>query len=203
MLSHQNPIAIAGAGLAGSLLAALLAKQGRKVILIERRKDLRRAVVAAGRSINLALSTRGITALQLAGVDDLVLPLCVEMPGRLMHAVSGELTFQPYGTAGQSIRSVSRRDLNAVLLDAAEAAGAELRFETTCEELDPERGLLTIRDTASGKTETLACSFVVGADGANSAVRAALRNGGHLTDQETTLEHGYKELNIAPNSDGS
>jgi kynurenine 3-monooxygenase len=203
MLTDERPIAIVGAGLAGSLLAALLAKQGRRVLIVERRKDLRKTVVAAGRSINLALSTRGITALQLAGVDDLVLPLCVEMPGRLMHAPSGALTYQPYGSAGQSIRSVSRRDLNALLLDAAEAAGASLRFETSCEDLDPDSGLLTLRDAASGAQEELACDFVVGADGANSAVRIALRRRGHLTDVETTLEHGYKELNITPNDDGS
>ena len=127
----EHPISIAGAGLAGALLAVLLARRGFAVTVYERRPDLRKVAIAAGRSINLALANRGIAALRAAGVMDRVEPLLIPMRGRMLHLASGETTLSPYGQRDDEvIFSVSRGDLNGVLLDAAEETGrVDLRFE--------------------------------------------------------------------------
>ena len=126
---RREPVTIVGAGLAGTLLATLLARRGHPVRIFERLPDMRHSTIPAGRSINLAPAARGIRALELAGVMDRVRPLLIPMPGRMLHAIDGALTFVPYGQGEHEvIYSVSRPDLNRILIDAAERAGVDIRF---------------------------------------------------------------------------
>ncbi|MHA2278648.1 MAG: FAD-dependent oxidoreductase, partial [Candidatus Kariarchaeaceae archaeon] len=119
-------IAIIGAGLAGSLLSIYLAKKGYHVDVYERRPDMRVEAISAGRSINLALSVRGLRALKEVDMDQKILKNSIPMKGRVLHAVDGSLTFQPYGRYEyQVINSVSRRELNIILMDHAEELGGE------------------------------------------------------------------------------
>ena len=111
-----EPIHIVGAGLAGSLMAVYRAKRGQAVHLWDRRPDLRRSDIPAGRSINLAISTRGLTALDRIGMRETILDQAVRMPGRLIHALDGTTSYQAYGQEGQAIYSISRRVLNEQLL---------------------------------------------------------------------------------------
>lgn len=187
-------VTIAGAGLAGSLMAALLARRGHRVRVFERLPDLRRETLPAGRSINLALAARGMVALEAAGLMDRVQPLLIPMAGRMLHDERGELAFLPYGQHGEHIYSVSRPGLNRVLLDAAEAAGVEVHFRHTVVGGDLAAGELHVRDEASGAVHTLPMEHVIAADGAGSALRRSLveQLGVHCT--EDLLEHGYKEL---------
>ncbi|HEX9894122.1 MAG TPA: FAD-dependent monooxygenase, partial [Gemmatimonadales bacterium] len=130
-------VTVVGAGLGGSLMAALLGREGRRVELVERRLDPRQTQAEEGRSINLALSERGLYALAQVGLADRVLAHGVRLSGRMMHGLDGRLTFQPYGRGGQGINSVSRTDLNRTLLDAAEGeAGVRVRFGLRCDEVD-------------------------------------------------------------------
>ena len=126
-------ITIAGAGLVGPLLAISLRQRGFPVVLYERRADMRHVQVSDGRSINLAVSARGIYALQQAGVWSELRDIVIPMGGRLMHLLTGELIFQPYGQdETEVINSVSRAALNIALLDAAEAAGVAIHFQQRC-----------------------------------------------------------------------
>ncbi len=118
--SNKPDVAIVGAGLAGTLLACALARAGQRVDLYEKRPDPRRREVERGRSINLALSVRGIHALREIGLADEVLKNSILMRGRMIHAPNGALTFQPYGKDdSQALHSVSRAELNRLLIDAA------------------------------------------------------------------------------------
>ena len=110
---------IVGAGLAGSLWAVYLAKAGYKVTIYERRPDIRLAEISAGKSINLALSTRGWKALDTVGVGDQIREIAIPMYGRTMHDLEGNLTYQPYGKEGEAIYSVSRGGVNAKMMDIA------------------------------------------------------------------------------------
>ena len=114
---------IVGAGLVGSLWAVYLAKAGYKITIYERRPDIRKAEISAGKSINLALSHRGWKALKNAGVDHLVDKIAIPMSGRIMHSTEGELTYQAYGKKDEAIYSVSRGHLNAIMMDIAENKG--------------------------------------------------------------------------------
>ena len=116
----SKKITIAGAGLVGSLEAIYMAKRGHNVSVYERRSDMRTAELVAGRSINLALSTRGWTALKKVGIDDEVRKMAIPMPKRIMHAQDGTLSEQPYGQDGEAIYSVSRGGLNVLLMNLAE-----------------------------------------------------------------------------------
>ncbi|MEZ4422307.1 MAG: NAD(P)/FAD-dependent oxidoreductase [Gemmatimonadota bacterium] len=193
-----RPVAVAGAGLAGAMMACYLARDGYRVRVYERRSDPRRKGTEGGRSINLALSHRGIRALAELGLADEVLAHGVPMRGRMMHAPDGDLSLQPYGTeADQVIHSTSRGDLNLRLLDAAEAAGAKLIFDAPVVDVEPEHGRIHLE---GGRTEEF--DFIVGADGAYSAVRARLQRTAGFDYAQTYLTHGYKELTLPAAPDG-
>lgn len=130
MQGQPETIRLIGAGLNGPLLAILLARRGFRVEIYERRPDLRRVHRSAGRSINLALSTRGIYGLTKAGLWPALQKIIIPMRGRMIHSVAGELSFQPYGKdASEVIYSISRAELNTALISAAEAQGAKLHFQ--------------------------------------------------------------------------
>lgn len=200
-LSEDRPIVIVGAGLAGCLFATMLRRRGLPVAVFERRPDLRSADIAAGRSINLALSTRGLDALERAGLADAVMAEAIPMAGRRMHGADGTLTFQAYGQSGQAIHSVSRRGLNVLLMNAAEAAGAEFAFGHRCVGVDLESGEVTFK-TDEGRRK-VAAQLVVGADGIFSAVRGRLQRTDRFDFEQEFLRSGYKELTIPANADGS
>ena len=197
----SDRVAIVGAGLTGSLLACFLARRGLPVTLYERRPDPRTGQVERGRSINLAISERGLDALRRIGLVDEVMADALPMKGRMIHPVEGPLDFQPYSaTQDRAINSISRGTLNNALLDAAEKApGVEVRFEHRLVELDSQAGLMGF-ETPAGKVHAQA-DVVLGADGAGSAVRGQLVAEGLVTEDVDFLDYGYKELGI-PAVDG-
>ena len=195
---------VAGAGLGGSLMAALLGRAGHRVLVLERRADPRTGVVEAGRSINLAISERGLHALSRLGLADTILRIATPLHGRMIHPVEGPLVFQPYGRKGQSINSISRAALNQVLLDAAEQSGSvRVLFGRRCTELDLDAGVITSVDASSGLDPQRHDGVVLGADGAYSAVRGQLQRRERYDFSQDYLEHGYKELYIPPGPEGS
>ena len=154
MKAAPEKITLIGAGLNGPLLAILLMQRGFAVEIYERRPDMRRVRVSAGRSINLALSTRGIHALQQAGLWDRMRSIIIPMKGRMMHSVAGELTFQPYGkNEAEVINSISRAELNIALMNAAEEHGATIHFNQRCTGYDLRTGAIRVRDETTGEDE--------------------------------------------------
>jgi kynurenine 3-monooxygenase len=196
----EDRILIIGAGLAGTLLAIYLAKRGIKADVFEARGDMRNENVDAGRSINLALSDRGIAALREVGMDEYMLSEAVPMYGRMIHSVTGETKLLPYsGRKGEYINSVSRAGLNIALINEAEKYPVvQFVFNEPCVELDLPSGEAVF---ASGRTRRAAT--VIAADGAGSAVRRSIEK--QVPDFDSTslfLDHGYKELHIPPKDDG-
>lgn len=198
MSTEREEIAVVGAGLAGCLLACFLARRGYPVALYERRPDPRTGTVERGRSINLALSERGLDALRRIGLDEQVMADALPMRGRMIHPVEGEAQFQSYSVSGdRAINSISRGALNNALLNAAAARpGVRLAFDHRLVGLDPTTGEMTF-ETPQGKVSETA-SVVLGADGAGSAVRGQLLGYGVLTETLDFLDYGYKELTIPP-----
>jgi kynurenine 3-monooxygenase len=197
---------VVGAGCAGPLLAALLAKRGIAVTLHERRRDPRLGFREAGRSINLALAARGLHALEAAGLRGAIEDLLVPMRGRLVHAPDGGRTFQPYGRLPHEfIWSISRGDLNERLLSAAEERGVAVRFQERAVGADFGRGLLHLEDAAGKQLEAPFSpqNPLFATDGARSAVRTALQEAGHTAVREELLSHSYKELLIPAGRDGA
>jgi kynurenine 3-monooxygenase len=190
----MSDVAVIGAGLAGSLLACFLARRGHTVTVYERRPDPRTARAERGRSINLALSERGLDALRRLGLDDQVMADALPMRGRMVHPVRGAPDFQPYSVDGtRAINSISRAALNSALVDAAASAPeVRLLFEHRLVGLDP-----LVFETPRGKVEA-AAEVVLGADGAGSAVRGQLLGAGALDESLDFLDYGYKELSIPP-----
>ncbi len=197
-LMSKPSITIVGAGLVGSLLATLLAQRGFSVDLFEKRPDPRRAGFLGGRSINLALSDRGIHALRMAGLEQAVLDQAVMMRGRMVHALDGATNMQRYGIDDSEVnQSVSRGGLNMLLLDAAEKAGTRLHFGQALADADFDRKQLVFGD-ADGNTNATGFDVAIGADGAGSALRTAMRQAGDIGERVEPLDHGYKELEIPP-----
>ena len=189
-------VTIIGAGLVGGLLATLLAQRGFAVEVFERRPDPRAHGFLGGRSINLALAERGLHALRKAGLADAVLAQAVKMRGRMVHASDGATDLQRYGLDDtEVIRSVSRGDLNILLLDAAERAGAALHFDAALTAADFAAGSITLAD-GTGSTRSHAAGLLLGCDGAGSALRAAMLKVSDLGERIEPLGHGYKELEI-------
>jgi kynurenine 3-monooxygenase len=203
-------VAIVGAGLVGSLLALYLVNRGYKVSVFERRPDMRRKQFDGGRSINLALSSRGLLALEEQGLTGSIGQIAIPMHGRMMHDVKGNLTFQPYGKEGQFINSVSRSALNKILINAAEEKGVQFAFDQRCAGIDLQEtqvffsenpvppGEVTKNSSGSEKFD-----LIVGADGAFSAVRSSLQYTDRFDFSQDYIEHGYKELTIPAGTDGA
>jgi kynurenine 3-monooxygenase len=191
-------ITLVGAGLAGSLLALLLARRGHRVTIHERRPDPRKLRASSGRSINLALANRGIHALERAGVMDRVRPALIPMAGRMLHDEGGALKLVPYGNKPHEvIYSVSRGGLNAALVDAAEATGrVAIRFGEAATGVDFDRRRLLLRSGDDPAPRESPYEVLLGTDGSASAVRTAIveRTGGESVEEP--LGHGYKELSI-------
>ncbi len=199
----SDRIAIAGAGLAGALLATLLARRGLRVEVFERRPDPRAAGHEGGRSINLALAERGMNALRVAGLERAVLAQAVMMRGRMVHDLDGATHLLRYGRDdGEVIWSVHRGRLNATLLDAAQAAGARFHFDQRLVGADFEAGLARLQCGRTGDACVVEAPVLVGADGAGSALRAAMAAVRPLGERFEPLGHGYKELEIPPAADG-
>jgi kynurenine 3-monooxygenase len=189
---------IVGAGLAGALLALLLARRGLKVALFERRPDPRQSRPERGRSINLALAARGLRALEAAGVMAEVRPLLIPMRGRMVHELAGAPVLQPYGQREHEvIYSVGRADLNRVLIAAAARhAGVSVHFNHVCVGTDAAAERLRFRDAASGSESERSLTPTIATDGAGSVVRGSLAAAGLISVREDWLDHDYKELTI-------
>ena len=198
-------ITILGAGLTGSLLATLLAARGMQVLVLERSPDPRADAPAAGRSINLAMAARGLAGLERAGLTERVRHLLCPMPGRLLHARDGSTLFQPYSVRPQDTNySVSRAGLNAMLVTAAEAAGAEIRFRQRCLGFEPDGNTLHLEDTSGDPPHryTVQVQRLIAADGAGSPVRRALAKRPEFNITESLLDHKYQEVAIPASPDG-
>jgi kynurenine 3-monooxygenase len=191
-------ITLIGGGLVGALLAQQLAGRGFKVDVFEKRPDPRIAGFVGGRSINLALAERGLHALRQAGLADDVLQRAVMMRGRMVHTRDGRSGLQRYGVDdSEVIWSVSRGALNMLLLDAAEAAGVRFHFGQSLVDADFDAGRIRLADE-TGAARDIDAPVVIGADGAGSALRAAMNHHTPLGERVEALGHAYKELEIPP-----
>ena len=150
----EKKIIIVGAGLAGSLCALYMLQRGYNVTVYERRSDMRKSVMTAGRSINLALSKRGWTALKKVGIEDRVMEISIPMPKRIMHDLEGELTDQYYGNEDQAIYSVPRGELNVLLMNLASKSGAKLNFNEKCIDSDLESSRATFENLKNKETKS-------------------------------------------------
>lgn len=202
----KKDITIIGAGLVGSLLSIYLARRGYKVNIYERRPDMRKEKISAGRSINLALSDRGLLALEKVGLADEITKIAIPMHGRFIHNQDGTTAFQPYGKEGQYINSVSRAALNMKLMDLAGQAGVTIAFNHKCDHIDWQNNTIHFEDSANSKHKTQNSKpfdLLFGADGAFSAARLQHQLQHDRFDyQQYYIDCGYKELTIPPDSKG-
>ena len=197
-------LVLIGSGLAGGLLAAYLGRRGYDVDLYERRADPREGNIIGGRSINLAISTRGIHALEQIGIAEEALQHAIPMRGRMIHDRAGELNFSPYDVDPKKcINSIGRAALNTTVIEAAQHyPNVRVHFNHKCTEVHLESASAQL-ETAEGAV-TAQGDAVIGVDGAFSAVRKSMQNEiANFQYDESYLAHGYKELTIPPGPDGS
>ena len=198
----KKEAAVIGAGLVGSLLSIYLAKRGYSVSIFERRGDMRKAEVEAGRSINLALSDRGINALKEVGIAEDVLKIGIPMHGRFIHNRDGSHAFQPYGKEGQYINSVSRRELNCKLMDLAEEQGVQLLFNQKLQHINFKENAISFE--VNREQQSANYKLLFGADGAYSAARLSHMLQHNLFEyHQTYIDCGYKEVSIPAGENGS
>jgi len=196
---------IIGGGLVGALLAVVLAKKGYKTDVLERRDDIRKTLLEGGRSINLALSYRGLKALEMIGLADEVKKMCIPMFGRAVHDTGGDVRTMPYGINGEAINSISRDELNRMLLaEADKSENIRIFFNQRCENIDLARKEITLKDELSGAVSKRNYDVFFGADGAFSAARTSLMKTDrfNFTYNQSYLNHAYKELHIPPAENG-
>jgi kynurenine 3-monooxygenase len=215
-LSSKTKFVLIGSGLAGGLLAAYLGRRGYDVDLYERRADPREGNIVGGRSINLALSTRGIHALEQLGIADEVLRHAIPMRGRMIHDKSGDLHFAPYDVDPKKcINSIGRAALNTTVIEAAQRyPSVRVHFNYRCTDVDLTEAVCHL-ETSSAEAAVSAANAqpqiikargdaVIGVDGAFSAVRQSMEKKLKKFEyDESYLAHGYKELTIPPGPDGS
>ena len=205
-MTKQEHILIIGAGLCGSMLALKMAQRGYKITLMERRPDLRDVHQDAGRSINLALSDRGLKGIRLVGLEEEVRKLCIPMKGRMLHDKEGITLFSPYsGRKDEYINSISRTDLNIMLLDAADQYDTlQIHFNQSCTHVDLANATAAFVDYHTKEEQTITADIILGADGAGSAVRKSMYMSREFlfSFSQDYLGHGYKELTFPPTEDG-
>lgn len=193
---------IVGAGLGGCLLAIYLARRGYRVEVYERQPDPRRST-RKRQSLNITLCERGLRALERVGLRDEVASWAVPVAGRRIHAVDGQLAYQPYGNAGEVIHSISRSDLNDVLLANAEREpGVTFHFGKKCVGVELEAPAVRLEDANGGANTRAVGDVLFAADGAYSAVRFQLQRTEHFNYSQEYWDQGYKSLRIPPRSDG-
>jgi kynurenine 3-monooxygenase len=204
-MENNKKAIIVGAGLVGSLWAVYLSKAGYAVTIYERRPDIRKADISAGKSINLALSVRGWKALDAVGVGDEIRKFALPMHGRMMHDLKGNLTYQQYGQEDQAIFSVSRGKVNAKMMDVAETYGnATIHYNHECMGVDLQKGIVSLKNQLTGETFTDTADVVFGADGAFSAVRYnSMQRLDRFQYSQNYIADGYREILLPANEDGS
>jgi kynurenine 3-monooxygenase len=205
-----------GSGLAGGLLAAYLGRRGYEVDLYERRADPREGNIVGGRSINLAISTRGIHALKQLGMADEALRHAIPMRGRMIHDKSGALHFSPYDVDPKNcINSIGRGALNTAVIEAAQRyPNVRVYFNHKCTDVDLDSATAHLETSsvavgvspANSENHIISArgDAVIGVDGAFSAVRQSMQMQiNRFEYDESYLAHGYKELTIPPAPGGS
>ncbi len=203
MKPESQKITLIGAGLNGPLLAILLRQRGFAVEIYERRPDMRKVRMSAGRSINLALSTRGIYALRQAGLWERMRSIIIPMRGRMMHSIAGELTFQPYGqNETEVINSISRAELNIALMNAAEEEGTTIYFNQRCMGYDLRTGAIRLRNEETAAESDREAEVVIGCDGSASSIRNEMLKLSRFNLSQQYLDYGYKELTIPAGAQG-
>jgi len=205
-MNKNENILVVGAGLCGSLLTLRLAQRGYQVTLVEKRPDLRKVKQDAGRSINLALSDRGLRGLRIAGVHEEVKKQCIPMFGRMIHDKQGNIFLSKYsGRKDEYINSISRPGLNRLLLDAAEKMpNVTLIFNHGCKSVDLENASAIFKNYETGTEVEIGGDILLGTDGAGSSVRKSMFNHRKFlfSFSQDWLTHGYKELTIPPAENG-
>lgn len=199
-MQHSKNIAVVGSGLVGSLLALHFKNSGHRVTVFDRRPDVRK-VEFSGRSINLAMSNRGWKALREAGIEDEVRKLAIPLYQRAMHVNSSPVYSQKYGKEGEAIYSISRGVLNRKMIDLAEDAGVEFRFEEKVWDVDLSRAKLFTGQSEKGEWEEYNFDLIFGADGAFSRVRHKMQRQSRFNYSQDFIDVGYKELRIPANDD--
>jgi len=194
-----------GSGLAGGMMAAFLGRRGHEVELYERRADPHAGNLVGGRSINLALSTRGIHALQQRGIADEVLRHAIPMRGRMIHDRSGKLHFTPYDRdPSKCINSIGRGALNNATIDAAQRhSNVRVHFNHRCTGIDLDAPAAQLIDTETDREKEVRADAIIGVDGAFSVIRRAMQRLERFDHSQNYLPHGYKELTIPPAADGA
>ena len=198
----QTPqkIAVVGSGLVGTLLAIYLKKKGHTVHVLDRSPDIR-TVEFSGRSINLVMSNRGWKALEDIGIEEEIRKIGIPVDKRAIHLQDGKLNYQYYGKDGEAIFSLSRGVLNRKMIDLAEQAGAEFKFEHKIWDVTLADATLHVGDTERGEWTELKYDKVFGADGAFSRIRHRMQRQSMFDYSQEFMKIGYKELHIPANTD--
>ncbi|MCE3226454.1 MAG: FAD-dependent monooxygenase [Bacteroidetes bacterium] len=201
----SKQVTIVGAGLVGSLLSIYLAKRGYKINIYERRADMRKITMSAGRSINLALSDRGWKGLEGVGIADEIKKIAIPMYGRFIHHKDSSTAYQPYGKDQQAIYSVSRAEINMRLMDLAEQqANVKIHFDKRCSNVNRNTGEVSFEDNNTHKTESVTSDLIFGSDGAFAASRLSMQlSTDRFEYNQHYIECGYKELNIPEGENNS
>jgi kynurenine 3-monooxygenase len=196
---------VVGAGLVGTLWSVYLSKAGYKVTIFERRSDIRKAEIKAGKSINLSLSDRGWKALKTVDLEKEVAEIAIPMNGRIMHDLESNLNYQAYGEEGQAIYSVSRGGLNALMMDIAEKKGeATIHYNEKCTGVDLENGIVYLENAITKEKSEHKSDVVFACDGAFSAVRYnSMQKLDRFQYSQHFINDGYRELLLPANEDGS
>ena len=200
----KKKIVLIGAGLTGPLLAYYLSERGFKVEIYERRSDLRCNNISAGRSINLALSARGINALMEVGIYDRIAPFAIPMGGRNIHDIDSSEHLQSYGQSEKEvIYSISRSKLNMEIMTLAESTGKiKINFNHSCTNVNLKKNLVYVTDEDNCKEKIINFDIILGVDGSGSAVRDAMVREAGVSYNYKPLDHSYKELTIPPDANG-